>query len=129
MSNILDASIAKKFDFIVKQNQTFNATITILDDTGLPINLNGASVKMSVRNEHSCNSGCDDYSFDSFGINYKQDFTPTIGGGSMNVLQFFDTIILKNGLYKYDLLVEYPNGQKQYLLVGTFKVKKSYTTI
>lgn len=130
MSNILDATIAKRFDFIVKQNQTFNATLTLLDDAGGPINLNNADVKMSVRKGGGCGTGgCYDQAHDDFDVAYKQDFVPTIGGGSSNVLQFFDTILLIDGLYKYDLLVEYSNGQKQYLLTGNFKVKKSYTSI
>lgn len=131
MSNQLDATIAKRFDITVKQNQTFNATIIILDDIGSPINLNGGQVKMSIRQtDCGCNNTCAGQNvFDSFNLVFKQDLVPTIGGGSFNVLQFFDLIRLDVGTYKYDLLVHYPNGQNQYLLTGSFKVKRSYTEI
>lgn len=129
MSNQLDASVAKRLDITVKQNQTFNATITVLDDAGVAINLTGADVKMSVRQQTCGGGGCYDFAFDSFDLVYKQDFVPTITGGSMNVLEFFDVVKLTDGIYKYDLLVEYPSTLKQYILTGTFKVKKSYTSI
>lgn len=129
MSNQLDATIAKRFDITVKQNQTFNAVITILDDSGGPVNLNGATVKMSIRQQNcGCNVGCGDNDF-AFNFKYKQDMIPSIGGGSSNVLTFFDVVQLEAGLYKYDLLVQYPNTLKQYFLTGNFKVKKSYTSI
>ena len=128
MTNQLDATIAKRYDITVKQNQTFNPIMTLLDDSGGPINLDGSSVKMSIRqSECGCNVGCD--AFDQFSIVHSQDMTPQIGGASMNVLQFFDTIVLSPGSYKYDLLVEYPSGLKQYILTGIFRVKKSYTSI
>lgn len=129
MSNQLDATIAKRFDITVKQNQTFNATITLLDDTGGAINLNGATVKMSVRQQDcGCNVGCGDNDF-TFSLKFKQDLIPSIGGANMNVLQFFDVIQLDEGVYKYDLLVKYPSTLQQYILTGSFRVKKSYTVI
>lgn len=126
MSNIIDASIAKKFDFIVKQNQTFNPEITVLDNSNNPFNMNDATVKMSIRDDKcGCDVGCDE----NFDLVYKQDFIPTITGTDFNVLEFFDTVKLSVGIYKYDLLAEYQNGLKMYLLTGSFRVKKSYTKI
>ena len=126
MSNQVDATIAKRLDFIVKQNQTFDPTITVLDDQGNPLNMNDATVKMSVREEGcGCNIGCDQ----EFNSIFKQDFTPTITGNDFNILEFFDTVRLSVGTYKYDLLAEFQSGLKRYLLTGIFKVKRSYTTI
>lgn len=126
MSTQLDASIAKRFDFIVKQNQTFNPLLTFTDNAGAPISLAGASAKMSVKAgscHHSC--GCDgDTGFD---LVYKQDFYATIVGVSNNQLQFDSIVELSAGTYKYDLLIEFSNGDQQYFLTGNFKVKRSYT--
>jgi hypothetical protein len=131
MSNQLDATVAKRLDISVRQGQTFNAIITLLNDSGGPINIEGATVKMSVRQGNDCGAhSCSDQAFSlDFNQVYKQDFIPEIGGGNHNVLQFFQDVILADGNYKYDLLIEYPNELKQYILFGTFKVKKSYTSI
>lgn len=130
MSNQLDATIAKRLDITVKQNQTFNATITLLDNDNVAINLTGQEVKMSVRQEGGGCGTCFDQAFDSnFNQVFKQDFVPVIGGVGGNVLQFFDTVVLAEGSYKYDLLVKYGSGLQQYLLTGTFKVKRSITSI
>ena len=126
----LDASIAKRLDITVKQNQTFNAVITITDDASAAISFAGATIKLSVRQQNcGCGGGCADHAFDGFDIKYAQDFTPSIGGAGNNVLTFNEVVILTDGQYKYDLLVEYPSGLQQYILYGTFKVKKSYTKI
>ena len=130
MSNQLDATIAKRFDITVKQNQTFNAAITLLDDNGGAINLGGATVKMSIRQQDcGCTVGCNGDNDFNFNFKYRQDMTPAIGGGSNNVLTFFDVVQLEEGVYKYDLLVKYSNTLQQYLLTGNFRVKKSYTSI
>lgn len=126
MSNIIDASVAKRYNFIVKQNQTFDPLLTFTDSVGAPISLAGATAKLSVRARacgHTC--GCDgDAGFD---LVYKQDFYGTVTGGSNNQLQFNDLVRLSPDLYKYDLLIEFNTGEQQYFLEGTFKVKKSYT--
>lgn len=36
MSNQLDASVAKRLDITVKQNQTFDPVLTFTDDEGVP---------------------------------------------------------------------------------------------
>jgi len=129
MSSVLDATIAKRLDITVKQNQTFNATITFLDSLSQPINLTGADVKMSIRQNADCGcSSCADNT-GTFDFTFKQDLVPTIGGVGNNVLQFDDIIKLTVDNYKYDLLVKYGDGTQQYILTGNFKVKKSYTTI
>lgn len=125
MSTQLDASIAKKLDFTVKQNQTFNPLLTFTDNAGAPISLAGASAKLSVRSQgcHTC--GCDgDTPFD---LVYKQDFYADIVGASNNQLQFDSIVELSPGLFKYDLLIEFASGERQYFLAGSFRVKKSYT--
>lgn len=128
MSNQLDATIAKRLDITVKQNQTFNAIIEFTDSAGAPINLTGAQVKMSVR-QSGCQSSCACAGDSDFNQVFKQDFIPEIGGEAMDTLSFFDTVLLAEGTYKYDLLIEYTSGKKQYLLIGSFKVKRSYTNI
>lgn len=123
-----DATIAKRLDISVKQNQTFNAIITILDDQGSPFNLSDSIVKISIRqNNCCCDNGCNE--FDGFDIITSQDLIPTITGDGFNELEFFDTIRLSPGIYKYDMLAQFQSGLKIYLLTGTFKVKKSYTKI
>lgn len=130
MSNQLDATIAKRLDITVKQNQTFNTEITLLNNDNTPYGIAGATVKMSVRQQAcGCGGGCMDYACDGFDIVYKQDFTPNITGAGDNVLEFDEVVKLSPGTYKYDLLVSYGDGLKKYLLTGTFKVKKSYTSI
>lgn len=126
----LDASIAKRFDITVKQNQTFDAILTFLDSDGEPVALSGIA-KMSVRKEDCC-GGCDcdnEIRNTPFDLIYKQDFSPSITGLNSNQLAFEDLIILSPGNYKYDLLIEFQNGYREYFLFGTFKVKKSYTAI
>lgn len=128
MSNQLDASIAKRLDITVRQNQTFDVSLTFNNEAGDPVSLTDAVAKLSVRQggcNHSC--GCDgDTPFD---LVYKQDFNGEILGAGSNIIAFNDLVILSPGTYKYDLLVEYPSNYQRYLLFGTFKVKKSYTTI
>lgn len=126
MSTQLDASIAKKLDFTVKQNQTFNPLLTFTDNAGAPVSLAGASAKLSVRSQGCCNTcGCDGET--PFDLVYKQDFYATIVGVGNNQLQFDSIIELSPGNYKYDLLIEFNTGERQYFLTGSFKVKKSYT--
>lgn len=128
MSNQLDARIAKRFDFIVFQNQSFDPVLTFLDADGGAIVLAGGTAKLSVRQDANCDCiGCaGDTSFD---LVYKQDFTPVISGVNSNELAFDDVIKLSPGNYKYDLLIEFLGGYKSYFLYGTFKVKKAYTNI
>lgn len=127
MSNTIDASVAKRFDFIVKQNQTFNPLLTFTDSTGAPVSLAGATAKLSVRMQAGCNSSCGCDGETPFDLVYKQDFYATVIGVSNNQLQFDDLIKLSPDLYKYDLLIEFNTGEQKYFLTGTFKVKKSYT--
>lgn len=129
MSNQLDATIAKRLDITVKQNQTFNAVLTFVDAASAPIDLTGATVKLSVRQADGCGGGCMEHAYDGFNIVYKQDFEPTITGAGMNVLQFNEVVLLSEGLYKYDLLVQHASGQQFYYLTGSFRVKRSYTLI
>lgn len=129
MANTLDTTIAVKFDFTVKQNQTFNPVLTFIDDDDQPINLTGASIKMSVRQKFGvCSDGCSPYDT-NFNQVYKQDFTPGIGGADNNELTFDDIIQLAKGVYVYDLLIVWPNGEQQYYLKGNFKVERSYADI
>lgn len=123
----LNTTIAVKYDFTVKQNQTFNPLITFVDDDSNPIDLTGASIKMSVRtNSCGCNDECSPYN-NNFNQVYKQDFLPGITGAFSNQLQFDDIIKLAAGRYVYDLLIVWPTGEQQYYLKGGFKVEKSYT--
>lgn len=123
----LNTTIAVKFDFVVKQNQTFNPLLTFLDDDDAPIDFTGATIKLSVREKHcGCHSGCNPYD-NSFNQVYKQDFVPNVVGASNNQLQFDDIIDLARGLYVYDMLIVWPSGEQQYYLKGTFKVEKSYS--
>lgn len=127
MSNQLDASIAKRFDITVKQNQTFNPLLTFTDSDGAPISLAGATAKLSVRHGGVCHAHCGCSSDLGFDIVYKQDFYGTVTGVSNNQLQFDDIVLLSPDTYKYDLLIVFNTGIRQYFLTGTFKVKKSYT--
>lgn len=124
----LDASVAKRLDINVKQNQTFNASISITDNAGAPINLTGSTVKMSVRQD-GCDASCACIGDSDFNQVFKQDFQPTISGIGNNVLTFNQIVLLAEGHYKYDLLVQYPSDEQQYLLTGSFRVKRSYTSI
>lgn len=129
MSAFLDASLAVRLDFKVKQNQTFNPLLTFVDAANAPISLLGATAKLSVRQKDGCGVGCDS-NFDSpFNLLYHQDFIPTVTGLSNNKLQFNESVNLSPGSYGYDLLIEFPSGEKQYYLTGLFTVKKSYTSI
>lgn len=122
----LNTTMAVKFDFVVKQNQTFNPLLTFLHDDDSPIDFSGATVKLSVRQKGcGCGGGCNPYD-NSFNQVYKQDFTPEIIGINDNQLQFDDVIELARGLYTYDMIVVWPSGEQQYYLKGTFKVEKSY---
>lgn len=126
MSNQLDATIAKRLDIIVKQNQTFDASFIFL---GVPdtIEFTDAKIKLSVRQDNcGCNTCADISDFDQV---LKQDFIPEISGADFNQLVFNDVVKLAPGNYKYDLLVVYPDETHQYLLTGTFKVKRSYSKI
>lgn len=123
----LDTTIAVKFDFTVKQNQTFNPLLTFVDDNSAPIDLTDAIIKMSVRQKGcGCDDACNPYS-NSFNQVYKQDFVPFVTGVANNQLQFNDIIYLAKGMYAYDMLVVWPSGEQQYYLKGNFKVEKSYT--
>lgn len=125
----LNTTIAAKFDFVVKQNQTFNPLLTFLDDNDAPIDFTGAEIKLSVREKGcGCRSGCDPGDA-SYNQAYKQDFTPLLTGASNNQLQFEDIIRLAKGNYVYDMLVVWPDGEQQYYLKGSFKVEKSYADI
>lgn len=125
MSSQIDASVAKRFDIIVKQNQTLTMVFNFQNDEGNPLDLTDSIFKMSVRDDGCNNScGCGDGNFNQV---YKQDFTPTLSGNSS--IQFAEVIILSPGNYKYDLLAEMPDQGRVYLLQGTFKVKKSYSQI
>lgn len=125
----LNATIAVKYDFVVKQNQTFNPLLTFLDDGDLPIDFTGATVKLSIREKGcGCSNECNPYN-SNFNQVYKQDFIPTITGAGNNQLQFDDIIYLAKGMYVYDMLVVWPSGEQQYYLRGQFKVEKSYADI
>ena len=126
MSNNIDASVAKRLDITVKENQTLQMSFSFFDEGDNPLDLTGASFKMSVREDSSCTSacGCDS---DSFNQTFKQDITPTSAGPSS--IQINEVIKLAHGTYKYDLLAEFPDQGRTYLLQGNFKVKKSYTQI
>lgn len=127
MSNQLDATVAKRLDITVKQNQTFDTNFIFLDSQGEGIDFTGAAAKMSVRqSDCGCNTCAGE---DTFDYVLKQDFIPAIGGADMNELEFNDVVKLSEGIYKYDLLVVYANNTHQYLLHGTFKVKRSLTNI
>lgn len=126
MSNQLDATIAKRLDIIVKQNQTFDAIINLHDLNDAPIDLTGMNFKLSIR-DNGCNSDCGCNGDTPFSLIYKQDMIPVISGNGQ--ISFNDIIILSPGTYKYDLLAEYPDGKQKYFLAGSFKVKKSYTEI
>lgn len=129
MANTLDTTIAVKFDFTVKQNQTFNPVLTFIDDADQPIDLMGTTIKMSVREKGgTCRTGCDSYDT-NFNQVYKQDFIPTVTGASNNQLAFYDLIQLAKGHYVYDLLIVWPSGEQQYYLKGNFKVERSYADI
>jgi|SRR6186713_980219 len=123
----INTTIAVRFDFIVKQNQTFNPLLTFLDDNNNPINFSGAIIKLSVREKGSCGcgGGCSSYN-SNFNQVYKQDFEPEITGAGNNQLQFDDLIELARGQYVYDMIVVWPDGEQQYYLKGNFKVEKSY---
>lgn len=124
----LNTTIAVTYDFIVKQNQTFNPVLTFLHDDDTPVDFTGAAIKMSVREKTGCGCGHGCSPYDSnFNQVYKQDFTPGIAGADSNQLQFDDIIYLAPGKYVYDLLVVWPSGEQQYYLKGKFKVEKSYT--
>ena len=126
----LDASVAKRLDITVKQNQTFDGVITFTDNANAPIDLTGAQVKMSVRQGAcGCGSSFECAGDSNFNQVFKQDFTPQIGGTGHNVLTFNEVVQLAEGNYKYDLLVEYLSGKQQYVLAGNFRVKRSYTSI
>jgi hypothetical protein len=126
----LNTTIAVRYDFVVKQNQTFNPLLTFLNDDDDPIDLSGTTIKFSVRaracgcGTHGCSAGDSNYN-----QVYKQDFIPTITGTGNNQLQFNDDILLATGTYVYDMIVVWPNGNKQYYLKGTFKVEKSHAYI
>lgn len=128
MSSVLDATIANRLDITVKQNQTFGVIIEVLDNAGTPVSLLGAQVKMSVRQD-GCNTSCECVGDSDFNQVFKQDFIPEIGGAGNNILTFSSIILLAEGYYKYDILVEYTNGKQQYILTGNFRVKRSYTNI
>jgi hypothetical protein len=126
MSNQLDATIAKRLDISVKQNQTFDATITFDDEDGNPIDLTGVVFKLSVRQD-GCDASCACAGDSNFNQVFKQDFIPTYPGSGQ--LQFNDIVRLAVGNYKYDLLGEWPDQGRKYLLMGSFKVKKSFSQI
>lgn len=122
----IDTTIAVKFDITVKQNQTFNPLITFIDDNNDPIDLTGTTIKLSVRLKNGlCQNECS-VNNSSFNQVYKQDFYPQITGAFNNQIQFNDIILLAHGIYVYDMLVVWPNGEQQYYLRGPFKVQKSY---
>lgn len=130
MSNQLDATVAKRFDITVFQNQSFDAVLTFLDSDAQPISIAGGVAKMSVRKQAGCDDDCAPCSGDTpFDLVYKQDFSPIVTGLNNNQVAFDDVILLSPGNYKYDLLVEFASGYKLYFLYGTFKVKRSYTDI
>lgn len=129
MANQIDATIAKKLDITVKQNQTFNAVLTFIDADNTPIDLSGAIVKLSVRQDALC--GCEfgcagDSPFEAV---YKQDFEGSISGADNNIVTFDDIIKLSPGTYKYDMLIVFPDESKKYFLTGNWRVKRSYTNI
>jgi len=127
MSNILDASVAKKFDIVVKQNQTFNPVLTFVDGDNAAIDLTGSTIKLSVRQDVNCACGCNgDTPFD---LVYKQDFYGTVSGSGHNIVSFNDIVKLSEGTYRYDLLVLFSDDTQKYFLTGSFRVKKSYTNI
>lgn len=126
MSNQIDATVAKRFDITVKQNQTFDMVISFFDEDGNPLNVTGGQFKMSVRQD-DCNTECGCVGDSPFEFNFKQDFIAQVVGSGQ--ISFGDIVKLDNGTYKYDLLAEFSNGTRKYLLSGNFKVKKSYTQI
>lgn len=129
MSNQLDATVAKRFDITVKQAQSFDAVLTFLDSDGGAISLAGATAKMSVRQQGSCNTQCGCTGDTPFEAVFEQDFSPDVTGINSNQLAFDDVIRLSPGNYKYDLLIEFLSGYKLYFLYGTFKVRKSYSKL
>ncbi len=123
----LNTTIAVKWDFVVKQNQTFNPLLTFVDVNDDPIDFSGAIIKLSVREKNGCGCGGGCSAYDSnFNQVHKQDFIPQVVGVDNNQLQFEDVIELAKGSYVYDMLVVWPTGEKQYYLKGSFKVEKSY---
>lgn len=126
MSNLIDATVAKRYDITVKNNQTFDMVISFFDEIGNPINVIGASFKMSVRQD-GCNNDCACIGDSPFEYLFKQDFIAEVVGS--NQIQINSIINLGPGTYKYDLLAEFVSGARKYLLTGNFKVKRSYTQI
>lgn len=124
----LNTTRAVRLDFVVKQNQTFNPSLTFTNDDDTPIDLSTALIKLSVRQKGAC-SRCEPCGISDSNFNqvYKQDFVPTVTGGFNNVLQFDSLIDLAKGMYVYDMLVVWPSGEQQYYLKGNFKVEKSYS--
>lgn len=129
MSNFIDASVAKRLDITVKQNQTFDPILTFTDENNDPINLSGSTIKLSVRSNDSCNSSCGCIGDTPFDAIYKQDFYGSISGLGNNIVSFNDIIRLSEGVYKYDLLILFNDETQKYFLTGSFRVKRSYTNI
>jgi len=129
MSNQLDATIAKRFDITVKQNQTFDPVLTFIDEDNIGIDLLGATIKLSVRHQNGCETTCGCNGDTPFEFIYKQDFYGTIGGSENNVVSFNDTILLSEGVYKYDMIIVFADNTQKYFLTGTFRVKKSYASL
>lgn len=122
----LNTTIAVKYDFVVKQNQTFNPLLTFLNDDNTPVDFTGAGIKLSVRQKAGCAIPCGCNGDSNFNQVYKQDFFPGITGAYNNQLEFGDIVLLAKGNYVYDMLVVWPSGEQQYYLKGNFKVEKSY---
>lgn len=122
----LNVTQTTRYNFKVMQNQTFDALLTFVDEnTGDPINLAGSTIRMSVRLQSGC-LPCT-VNEQSTNIVYKQDFIPTITGVNSNQLQFNEIVQVVHAIYKYDILIIYPDGEQKYLLNGDFIVNRTYT--
>jgi hypothetical protein len=113
---------AGKYNFEIEAGATFTRTITYKDSTDTPIDLNGSSVRMQIRDNYSSTEAAVSLSTPSSGIVFTGntgEFTITITATQTESIDF------RQGVY--DIEIEYQSGFVERILEGRVKISSQVT--
>lgn len=107
-------------NFAVDQNSTFTASVTVYDDQGLLLNMNGFTGTSQIRKTHTSST-------------VSGTFTIDMTDGNVGVIKLSmtdeETLAVKAGRYVYDVVVEDISGQKYRVIEGIVEFTPAVTRI
>ncbi|MGW8178784.1 MAG: hypothetical protein ACWGQW_08480 [bacterium] len=113
---------AGKFNMLCEQGATFDFNVVWKDALHDLVNLTGITARMQVRSTFDSNDIIIELTTENGRISLNETF------GVFNLLiDCDDTAALPDGTFKYDLEVQFSNGDCHRLLKGNFKVDPEVT--